>query len=1315
VKVILPPESTRRVRPAHPTVTARQHNGYILLPVVMLITLISVVAFLLNHQSALGTGTTGSLTEAQQAEQVVRAGLSHAQWWTQTNGCLGDQTMTTVPFGASGTHNYTATVTAPGGTNTTHALSVDQDAWFRSDNITTNNGTTATYHLRMESGNLEYAVVRFDLSTLPAGAQIQSATSRFYVKATKGHPEGAVKVHRVTADWTETGATWETMSSNFDSTLLNMIPPQADVGDNWVQVNLTTQVQAWVNGEPNYGIMLVPTGEGTHAEYISREGAASQQPQLDVVVGTGPASPVTITATGTLDTGVTRTVTASAVPAHQPTSTLFLQPDPTEGKDAWLSGDKPSWNYGNFGFLRARGGGGGHWQSPIQFELHGLPRGARVLTATLELYRLTTSQDFPGPIALHAITQSWEEGNSSGGTNPGATWDLRDTGLPWNTPGGDFDATPAATAEMDAGTDTWFSWDLTSLVQDWADGTRKNYGMMLVAGDAVARAEFSSSDDINPALRPKLTVRYACECGVACLAPQGSGTIALIGDDSSPDPDDQLKIEIIESWGYQVDFYEDQDSDAINWSNYDLAYVSETVISGDVNANLSNLSIGVVNEEPKLYDDLQIASGDTEHVGSSIDITDNSHYISSIFPLGALSIYEAGMEILTANTPLAGGLQTLGEYSGAASLTALDQGAATTSGTAAGRRVTLPLGQHFAANFTWSQLNNNGHLLVQRAIQWASSVDNNPNSGHWLLDDGAGTLATDSSGRGNDGTLTDGPLWVGGVLGDALDFDGIDDRVLVPDAPSLDITDNITLAAWIRPNKTGTQYVIRKAQFDSTDGYELSLSTTGKVFFRLNQDTNANTYRIDSTTSYPNNGSTWMHIAATYDGSVMRLYLDGVEEATLNAVISIATNDTDLSIGAQVDGSRGIDGVIDDVWLYGQAMSATEIADLAAENPMGPLAHWKLDEIAGTLAVDSEGGHDGTLLNGPTWTTGQDGGALQLDGVNDAVSVPHDDALSLTGTMTFTAWINPDAIGISYNTVLAKDGGGAGSNYYFGTWQDELVFGFFSGGTFREVFTSGLNLKTDTWQHVAASFDNSANRVLLYLGGVAVHKGEMTFSPTAVSADLTIGRSPDGERWNGKLDDIRIYDSVLGEAEIADIANAGGGGGPGIDPPGACNGTFRDEFNAVSFGNNDGTLNWAGDWLEVGESDGPGSNDVRVRDDNGPYQLWLRDNQNGGEGVEREADLSGAAAATLSFEYRRSGLDNTNDYVKLEISSNGAAGPWAELTRFQGSATDSAYQSFSQDISAYISAATRVRLITSATMGNTDTVIFDNVQIQCSP
>ena len=151
----------------------------------------------------------------------------------------------------------------------------------------------------------------------------------------------------------------------------------------------------------------------------------------------------------------------------------------------------------------------------------------------------------------------------------------------------------------------------------------------------------------------------------------------------------------------------------------------------------------------------------------------------------------------------------------------------------------------------------------------------------------------------------------------------------------------------------------------------------------------------------------------------------------------------------------------------------------------------------------------------------------------------HDNALSLTDTLTFTAWINPDSIGGSYNTVLAKDGGGSASNYWFGIWQDELDFGFFSGGSFREVFTSGLNIQAGTWQHIAASFDNAVDEVKLYLDGSLVHTGTLTFTPTVVSADLSIGRSPDGEYWRGLLDDVRIYDTVLSDAEITTLAQRG--------------------------------------------------------------------------------------------------------------------------------------------------------------------------------
>jgi hypothetical protein len=198
------------------------------------------------------------------------------------------------------------------------------------------------------------------------------------------------------------------------------------------------------------------------------------------------------------------------------------------------------------------------------------------------------------------------------------------------------------------------------------------------------------------------------------------------------------------------------------------------------------------------------------------------------------------------------------------------------------------------------------------------------------------------------------------------------------------------------------------------------------------------------------------------------------------------------------------------------------------------------------------------------------------------------------------------------------------------------------------------------------------------------------------------------------VDDVRFYDQALSAAEISGLYTAGGGGGGG-GGGGSCDGTFRDEFNARSFTGSDGTLSWAGDWQEVGESNGATSGDIQVRTDQSNYQLRTRDNDNGGEGVEREADLTGAGSATLSYDYRRMNLDGSSDYTSVEVSANGAAGPWTELTRHQGSGNDGNYVPTSHNITSHISANTRVRFKTSSSMGGTDTVWFDNIEIACTP
>jgi uncharacterized repeat protein (TIGR01451 family) len=206
---------------------------------------------------------------------------------------------------------------------------------------------------------------------------------------------------------------------------------------------------------------------------------------------------------------------------------------------------------------------------------------------------------------------------------------------------------------------------------------------------------------------------------------------------------------------------------------------------------------------------------------------------------------------------------------------------------------------------------------------------------HFEMEEGSGSALMDSSVYLNDGTLAGSPAWVTGVRGLALDLDGTSDYALVTDDSSLDITGAITLAAWVKPGRVGTQDVIRKAINGSIDGYELTLAAGGTAFVRLNQKTSGEIYRVDSASSYPSDGTTWAHIAATYDGTTIRFYYNGNLENSKPGPASVTANATPLTIGATLNGStpsRWFEGRMDEVRVYNRALSAAEIRCLATQH-----------------------------------------------------------------------------------------------------------------------------------------------------------------------------------------------------------------------------------------------------------------------------------------------------------------------------------------------------------------------------------------------
>ncbi|MEA3226406.1 MAG: LamG domain-containing protein, partial [Planctomycetota bacterium] len=213
--------------------------------------------------------------------------------------------------------------------------------------------------------------------------------------------------------------------------------------------------------------------------------------------------------------------------------------------------------------------------------------------------------------------------------------------------------------------------------------------------------------------------------------------------------------------------------------------------------------------------------------------------------------------------------------------------------------------------------------------------------GWWMFDESTGATAADSSGNGNDGVIS-GADWISpgaDGAGSCLDFDGQGtDRVSLG---AFDVTGSaISIACWYKADNLDTPgndpRLFSKAIGGSSQDHWFMISSSrvgnDKVLrFRLKTDEDTGEIKADTATGAIEL-DVWTHVAAVWDGAVMRLYKNGAEVGSLDKGGTLSTNpDAKVSIGNQPDGAgdRPWDGLIDDVRLYDKALSEAEIAALA--------------------------------------------------------------------------------------------------------------------------------------------------------------------------------------------------------------------------------------------------------------------------------------------------------------------------------------------------------------------------------------------------
>ncbi|MGA2677845.1 MAG: sugar-binding protein [Sedimentisphaerales bacterium] len=239
--------------------------------------------------------------------------------------------------------------------------------------------------------------------------------------------------------------------------------------------------------------------------------------------------------------------------------------------------------------------------------------------------------------------------------------------------------------------------------------------------------------------------------------------------------------------------------------------------------------------------------------------------------------------------------------------------------------------------------------------------------------------------------------------------------------------------------------------------------------------------------------------------------------------LDVQVNDNDS--GGKRDKKLTWHATQDNAWENPQAFGNAELGGL--------LGWWKFDEKEGTTAADSSGnGNDGTLVGNPQWRPqgGKIGGAIELSGKGDYVKIANESAFNITSQITVAAWVNITSVPQEWTGIVTK----GDTAWRLSTSFANNVFHF---GTAREDYLNGVTtVSSGQWHHVACVYDGS--KMSIYVDGKLDVSRPQSGPIATNNFPVCIGENIEltGHCWNGLIDDVRIYNYVLSENEIAALA-----------------------------------------------------------------------------------------------------------------------------------------------------------------------------------
>lgn len=419
--------------------------------------------------------------------------------------------------------------------------------------------------------------------------------------------------------------------------------------------------------------------------------------------------------------------------------------------------------------------------------------------------------------------------------------------------------------------------------------------------------------------------------------------------------------------------------------------------------------------------------------------------------------------------------------------------------------------------------------------------------------------ASDISNNGNDGDLIGGVMTgVDSPTGEGFRFDGVDDRVVIPNDPSFDLTEDFAVSLWAKWDEVPTRDVefavmgLVQGSPNNVGQFGFAYRDTEGIWWRVTDQSQGESSIIRDAHT-PTQGQ-WEHYVGVYDttNEQVLLYVDGEQVGSASQTVgAVAQTGEDFIIGSDANAEELFPGDIADVRIYDQPLSASEVHDLYYSSriidPACRIGHWTMNDrhITGDELEDLSPADNTATLSGGV-TTGIDapvGQGFSFDGVDDyllADSLTGFEGTSQAASLTF--WARAEWSSLDVGDVRMVNTNNTGSlDEWRGYQNNTLALIISANGTNYAIDTFSNSPPDNEWVflHWRWEYDSSADETTADGG----HDGswqETRAIPgqTDDPAEIVIGN------WNadyfpGDLSDIRFYDRRLSDAEVERIYDVG--------------------------------------------------------------------------------------------------------------------------------------------------------------------------------